>query len=47
MTKKLVICISIIALFLGGCSFSDQSENTSNVTEKTLTGAEFQFFDVG
>lgn len=47
MTKKLVICISIIALFLGGCSFLNQSENASSVTEKTLTGAEFQFFDVG
>ncbi|MBC1514940.1 MBL fold metallo-hydrolase [Listeria immobilis] len=47
MTKKLVICMSLIALFLSGCSFSTQPEKTSNVTEKSLTGAEFQFFDVG
>lgn len=47
MAKKLIICISLMALFLGGCSFSEQPEKTTNLTEKTLTGAAFQFFDVG
>ncbi|HBI2166984.1 TPA: MBL fold metallo-hydrolase, partial [Listeria monocytogenes] len=47
MTKKLVICISLIAIFLSGCSFSEPSTSKSNITEKTLNGATFIFFDVG
>ncbi|HAC0643922.1 TPA_asm: MBL fold metallo-hydrolase [Listeria monocytogenes] len=47
MTKKLVICISLIAIFLSGCSFSEPSTSKSNITEKTLNGASFTFFDVG
>lgn len=43
MTKKLVICISLIAIFLSGCSFSEPSTSKSNITEKTLNGASFTF----
>ncbi|WP_368317941.1 MBL fold metallo-hydrolase, partial [Listeria monocytogenes] len=47
MTKKLVFCISLNAIFLSGCSFSEPSTSKSNITEKTLNGASFTFFDVG